>query len=301
MRPNSSTAPTISRDLAWGDVVVVRPSSGAWEPRRYVPLVTQYFEEGHSRCLIGTRGLLGEGWDAASVNVFIDLTGAATSTSVHQMRGRSLRLDPALPRKVANNWDVVCIAPDHPKGAADYARFVRKHQSYYALTTDGEVESGVSHVDARLSPYGPPPADDFPTINASLLAQVSRRDAVYDLWGVGKPYENRATQTVRIHFGRSIGIPAQRLARVEREGARDGATTVPCPVGRRRWIRADCRSRCQHDRVGSRWRRSWNGARSRRRRLGQRNGKRLSPQIRSLPMRSRISAPPWRKGCATPA
>jgi hypothetical protein len=129
------------------------------------------------------------------------------------MRGRSLRLDPALPRKVADNWDVVCVAPDNPKGAADYARFVRKHRSYYALTTDGEVESGVSHVDARLSPYGPPPAGDFLTINASLLAQVSRRDAVYDLWGVGKPYENRATQTVRVFFGRSIGIPVQRLAR----------------------------------------------------------------------------------------
>jgi hypothetical protein len=200
-------------DLAWEDVVVVRSSPGDWEPRRYVPLVTQYFEEGRSRCLIGTRGLLGEGWDAASVNVFIDLTGASTSTSVHQMRGRSLRLDPALPRKVANNWDVVCVAPDNPKGAADYARFVRKHRSYYALTSEGEVESGVSHVDSRLSPYGPPPAGDFPAINARLLAQVSRRDAVYDLWGVGKPYENRATQTVRVYFGRSIGIPAQRLAR----------------------------------------------------------------------------------------
>jgi superfamily II DNA or RNA helicase len=197
----------------WADVVIIRALAGDWEPRRYVPLVTQYFEEGRSRCLIGTRGLLGEGWDATAVNVFIDLTGASTSTSVHQMRGRSLRLDPSLPRKVANNWDVVCVAPDNPKGAADYARFVRKHRSYYALTTDGEVESGVSHVDARLSPYGPPPADDFPTINASLLAQASRRDAVYDLWGVGKPYENRATQTVRVHFGRSIGIAAQRLAR----------------------------------------------------------------------------------------
>jgi superfamily II DNA or RNA helicase len=199
-------------DGAWEDVVVVRPAQGDWEPRRYVPLVTQYFEEGHSRCLIGTRGLLGEGWDAASVNVLIDLTGAATSTAVQQMRGRSLRLDPALPRKVAHNWDVVCVAPDHPKGAADYARFVRKHRSYYALTAEGEVESGVSHVDARLSPYGPPPAGEFPAINASLLECVGSREAVYDLWGIGKPYANRAAPTVRVHFGRAIGFPAQRLA-----------------------------------------------------------------------------------------
>jgi hypothetical protein len=51
------------------------------------------------------------------------------------------------------------------------------------------------------------------TINASLLARVGGRDAAYDLWGVGEPYENRAAQTVRVHFGRSIGFPAQRLAR----------------------------------------------------------------------------------------
>ena len=57
----------------------------------------------------------------------VDLTGVTTTTSVHQMRGRSLRLDPELPRKVADNWDVVCIAPDHPMGLTDYSRFVRKH------------------------------------------------------------------------------------------------------------------------------------------------------------------------------
>ena len=40
-----------------------------WEPRRYVPLVTRFFTEGGTRGLIGTRALLGEGWDAPAVNV----------------------------------------------------------------------------------------------------------------------------------------------------------------------------------------------------------------------------------------
>ena len=31
------------------------------------------------------------------------------------MRGRSLRLDPNEAHKVANNWDVICVARDHPK------------------------------------------------------------------------------------------------------------------------------------------------------------------------------------------
>lgn len=175
--------------------------------------MTQYFEEGRSRCLIGTRALLGEGWDAKSINVLVDLTGATTSTSVHQMRGRSLRLDPALPRKVAHNWDVVCIASDHPKGLADYARFVRKHHAYYSITAEGEIESGVCHVDPALSPCGPPAPSCFAALNSSMLERTGERDAIYERWGIGAPYQNAPTETVRIRFGRPPGLPSRRLLR----------------------------------------------------------------------------------------
>ncbi len=192
--------------LDGGDVVELRPAHGSWEPRRYLPGVTRYFEDGRSRCLVGTRGLLGEGWDACSVNVLVDLTGVTTTTSVHQMRGRSLRLDPELPRKVSDNWDVVCIAPDHPMGLTDYSRFVRKHRNYFGLTETGEIESGVSHVDVSLSPFGPPAGDQVAGLNNHQLGQVEAREEVYARWGVGEPYENLATQTLRVHFGRSPGL-----------------------------------------------------------------------------------------------
>jgi superfamily II DNA or RNA helicase len=206
-------APAEGETATWDDVVAVTADHPAWQPRHYVPLLTRYYEAGHSRCLVGTRALLGEGWDARGVNVLIDLTAASTSTAVHQMRGRSLRLDPTLPRKVADNWDVVCVAPDHPKGAADYARFVRKHQRYYAPTAEGAIESGVSHVHPALSPYGPPAADAFGAINAALLARARDRDAAYDRWAVGTPYANREIHTVRLRFARSIGLPGRRLLR----------------------------------------------------------------------------------------
>src|SRR5205807_58176 len=48
---------------AWGDLAEIIGPPG-WETRRYVPLVTRFHAEGGSRCLIGTRALLGEGWDA---------------------------------------------------------------------------------------------------------------------------------------------------------------------------------------------------------------------------------------------
>jgi hypothetical protein len=195
----------------WESLIQIEPSSGSWSPSLYLPLITRYFEQGSSRCLLGTRGLLGEGWDAESINVLIDLTGVTTTTSVHQMRGRSLRLDPNEVHKVANNWDVICVARDHPKGAADYERMVRKHRNYFAITGAGEIESGVGHLDQRLSPFGPPADDVLAMVNRDVLERAAERDRIYTLWRVGEPYRNLPTQTVRIRAQRALGVSARRL------------------------------------------------------------------------------------------
>lgn len=108
---------------------------------------------------------------------------------------------------------MVCVAPGHPKGTADYARFVRKHRNYYAPTAKGEILSGVSHVHLALSPYGPPDSSEFDEINNSMLSRVYNREGAYDLWDVGKPYENKEIRTVRIRPERSLGTPGRRLLR----------------------------------------------------------------------------------------
>ncbi|MBX9692500.1 MAG: DEAD/DEAH box helicase family protein, partial [Cyanobacteria bacterium] len=97
----------------------LRASSGDWEARLYVGLATKALERGITKVLIGTRGIFGEGWDCQSLNTLIDLTTTTTPVSVKQLRGRSIRInttDPLGARKVANNWDVVCIAPHLEKG-----------------------------------------------------------------------------------------------------------------------------------------------------------------------------------------
>lgn len=192
------------------DVVEVAAAS-RWTPRRYVPLVTRFYDEGGTRCLVGTRGLLGEGWDARGVNALIDLTAATTPTSVVQARGRALRINPDWPAKVADNWSVACVADDHPKGAADYERFVRKHDGYFALTRSGEIESDVSHVDPELSPYAPPPTAAFDAINARMLARVAERAKTRELWAIGTPYEDEPVRTVTVASRRPLGLPGRTV------------------------------------------------------------------------------------------
>ena len=57
-----------------------------WIPRYYSLMITEFFQLGITKCLIGTRGLLGEGWDASRINVLIDLTTVTTSMSINQVK-----------------------------------------------------------------------------------------------------------------------------------------------------------------------------------------------------------------------
>ncbi len=159
------------------------------------------------RALVGTRAFLGEGWNAPCVNCLVDLTGAATGVSVRQMRGRSLRLDPRDPEKVASNWDIVCVAPGHAQGDADYHRFVRKHRHLHAPADDGTLEAGVGHVHPDLSPFAPPPATAFPDIARAMVRRAGDRDAARARWRIGAPYAGHEVATLVLRPRRDTPTP----------------------------------------------------------------------------------------------
>jgi superfamily II DNA or RNA helicase len=149
---------------AGGGLVRLAATGAGWQPRLWVELATRVFTAGATRLLVGTRALLGEGWDAPCVNCLVDLSSATTAMSVVQSRGRALRLDPGDPDKIASNWDIVCVAPELARGTADYERFVRKHLHLFAPSEDGAIEAGPSHVHPALGPFAPPPAGAFDEI-----------------------------------------------------------------------------------------------------------------------------------------
>jgi hypothetical protein len=179
-----------------GVLIALRSSGAEWVPRAWVELATRVLESGVAGALIGTRALLGEGWDCPAVSCLVDLTVAATGVSVQQMRGRSLRLDPGDPEKLASNWDIVCVAPDLVRGSADYERFVRKHLHLYAPAEDGEIEAGPSHVHPELGPFVSPPASRFADINRAMFERAASRDETRERWRLGEPYRGADLRTL---------------------------------------------------------------------------------------------------------
>ena len=195
----------------------ITANSSEWESRLYVGLATAIFEIGITKCLIGTRGLFGEGWDSQALNTLIDLTTTTSPVSVKQLRGRSIRIqtnDAMGARKVANNWDVVCVAPQLEKGLNDYQRFVRKHNGYFGLCDDGQIESGVGHVHPSLSELTP--IEVFASseaFNREMLDRALIRDKIYDLWKVGQPYRNRLIGCVELNRLRNLALTPPHLKR----------------------------------------------------------------------------------------
>ncbi len=218
------------RFLPHDDFWEVRGEGPDWSSRTYVAMLTAAFEQGLTRCLVGTRGLFGEGWDALRLNVLVDLTTVTTSVGVQQLRGRSLRKDPQWPHKVAHNWDVVCVAPEFRRGGdKDLQRFVRRHQKVWGVIQfpgamtylrygivnplsqqpwgslgkawHAQVARGPVHVDPALGmllAWGAWRKINYGGFTSLMLAQVTRREDTYAAWRVGEEYSNFAYRLTQI-------------------------------------------------------------------------------------------------------
>ena len=168
-----------------------------WAPRYYSLMITEFFQDGLTKCLVGTRGLLGEGWDASRINVLIDMTTVTTSMSINQLRGRSIRLDKKWPEKVANNWDIVCVADEFTRGFDDYQRFKQKHKQLFGVCDDGAIEKGVGHVHAAFNDVRPEGiSEGMALFNEEMVRRAMSRAHTRELWGIGKPFGIEARQAV---------------------------------------------------------------------------------------------------------
>jgi superfamily II DNA or RNA helicase len=206
-----------------------------WSSATYVRLLTEVLESGATRCLVGTRGLFGEGWDALSLNTLVDMTSVTTSTGTRQLRGRSMRLDPSWPTKLAHNWDVICVAPDHPRGDVDLQRLARRHAHLWGVVPPprfttrladavavaeaatqgapveqvhgagievaGEIVRGVLHLSPELATdlaFRPWSRIRFGRHTRASRAAIGTRERSYAWWDVGGETDRFETRATRI-------------------------------------------------------------------------------------------------------
>ena len=148
-----------------------------------VAALTQALEAGHVNILVGTKSLLGEGWDSPCINALILASFVGSFMLSNQMRGRAIRTDKKNPDKTANIWHLVTVEPSKETNkivSGDYNTLQRRFLSFLAPAYSGEtIESGIGRIGSIRPPFI---EEGYAAINAETLRMAAARDSMAGSW-----------------------------------------------------------------------------------------------------------------------
>lgn len=113
-----------------------------------VALITQLFTEGGITVLVGTKSLLGEGWDAPCINSLILASFVGSFVLSNQMRGRAIRTHKAVSDKTANIWHLVCL--ENARNPLDLSRKTDLGPDWEMVQRRFKAFVGVSNVESVI-------------------------------------------------------------------------------------------------------------------------------------------------------
>ena len=129
-----------------------------------VAAVTELFQRGRIQVLVGTKSLLGEGWDAPCVNSLILGSFVGSFMLSNQMRGRAIRIWPGYPEKTSNIWHLVAVQAQalitlpgeepRPDSNQDLQTLSRRMEHFLGLAYNQEsIETGLDRLEFPKPPY----------------------------------------------------------------------------------------------------------------------------------------------------
>lgn len=146
-----------------------------------VRLLTSVFEQGGITVLVGTKALLGEGWDEPCINTLILASFIGSYVLSNQMRGRSIRVYAGHPQKTANIWHLLCVEPEVSDPGGDYELLVRRCRGFVGISaTTPTIENGIQ----RLGLTRPFLRDQIAEINSRTCAHALDRASLREGWRV---------------------------------------------------------------------------------------------------------------------
>lgn len=149
--------------------------------------VTDIFTQGYMQVLIGTKSLLGEGWDSPCINSLILASFVGSFMLSNQMRGRAIRVFKENPEKTSNIWHLVCLSPwtDATSKAGgeiseDYTLLERRMEHFLGLHyTEDVIENGMDRLSIIVPPFD---EANVAQINQKMLELSGERASLKERW-----------------------------------------------------------------------------------------------------------------------
>jgi superfamily II DNA or RNA helicase len=167
--------------------------------RAKVAAVTEVFQRGLVQVVVGTKALLGEGWDSPCINSLVMASFVGSYVLSNQMRGRAIRILANDPAKTANIWHLVAlepaVLPDEKLSARlehrlnethdgipgiDFATATRRFECFFGPSYScDEITNGISRIDIIRPPFD---EAGIERINTAMLARAADRAGMAEQW-----------------------------------------------------------------------------------------------------------------------
>jgi hypothetical protein len=164
-----------------------------------IHLVTEIFEEGEIEVLIGTKSLLGEGWDAPAINSLILASFVGSFVSSNQMRGRAIRTQNGNMGKTGNIWHLVTIDPTAKTGGDDFDLLKRRFKSFVGVSFKQEpgIENGVNRLNL---PENISQVAEAEKKNIEMFAYAADRENLKQRWKTALEVGLNLVEEIKIPF-----------------------------------------------------------------------------------------------------
>ena len=158
-----------------------------------VRIVGQLFESGLINILVGTKSLLGEGWDSPCINSLILASFVGSFMLSNQMRGRAIRVYKKDPNKTANIWHLVTLNPEYKNDnilmteetSNDYKTLKRRFECFVGPHYERKsIQNGIHRISILKEHMT---YQDIQNINLEMQKRSSNRQEMAKKW-----FENKS-------------------------------------------------------------------------------------------------------------
>ncbi len=161
-----------------------------------VSIITKLFENGAIKILVGTKSLLGEGWDAPSINSLILASFVGSFVSSNQMRGRAIRKDPNKLGKTGNIWHLACIDHTVLNGGRDVDILKRRFEAFVGVSNNNlpYIENSFERLQFPEQIL----EEDVETLNLQTLKGAINRKDIIKKWNNAIEKGTQLTKEIKI-------------------------------------------------------------------------------------------------------
>ncbi len=178
---------------------------------KMVPMMTALFSLGEVNLLVGTKSLLGEGWDAPFINALILATWVGSWVSSNQMRGRALRTVAGDPEKTADIWHLACVEPGLGIKGDDLELLDRRFKAFVGVSLDGDrIENGTDRLGIPPPPFG---EKTVRSLNDEMIRRSADREGLRRAWASALNRGRIGVQLVEEVAARAPAVPGPLVLR----------------------------------------------------------------------------------------